>query len=49
MGGGSIDPDGVASSRIVSVLAFIIFRTPLKIQNDVFWYRPTRIVQDKVS
>ena len=39
MGGGSTDgPDGVASSRIVGALASVIFRTPLKIQNDIFWY-----------
>jgi len=48
-GGGGIDgPDRVASSWIVSTPASIIFPTPLKIQNDVFWYRPTRVVPDKV-
>jgi len=48
-------PDGVASSRIVGAVVFIIFPTPHKIQNDercsqhvsgLFWYWPTRVVLD---
>jgi len=47
-GGGGINGlDGVASCEIVGALASIIFPMPLKSQNDVFWYRPTRVVPDK--
>jgi len=47
-GGGGIDgSDRVASSRIVGALAYVNFPTPLKMQNDVFWYRPNQVVTDK--